>query len=52
MLFNEQQAFANVSCVPGFIGERNLSTVQRPSDLADVDVGVVRARFGVTARFF
>ncbi|MDV2986968.1 UNVERIFIED_CONTAM: LUD domain-containing protein [Methylobacteriaceae bacterium AG10] len=35
------------SAVPEFIGNRDLNAVRKPGDLADVDVAVVRARFGV-----
>ncbi|MBB2959807.1 lactate utilization protein C [Methylobacterium sp. R2-1] len=35
------------SAVPEFIGNRDLGTVRQPGDLADVDVAIVRARFGV-----
>ncbi|CAO4167322.1 LutC/YkgG family protein [Methylorubrum populi] len=35
------------SAVPEFSGNRDLATVRKPGDLADVDVAVVRARFGV-----
>lgn len=36
-----------VSIVPEFTGNRDLAGVARPHDLADVDVAVVRAVFGV-----
>lgn len=36
-----------VSCVPEVAGNRDLSEVSSPRDLADVDVAVVRAVFGV-----
>ena len=35
------------SATPEVRGNRDLATVRRPSDLQDVDVGVVRAAFGV-----
>lgn len=35
------------SAVPEIVGNRNLSAVANPGDLADVDVAVVRAVFGV-----
>jgi L-lactate dehydrogenase complex protein LldG len=35
------------SAVPEVTGDRDLSTVRRPQDLADVDVAVVRAVLGV-----
>ncbi|MBD8907089.1 LUD domain-containing protein [Methylorubrum zatmanii] len=35
------------SAVPELSGNRDLATVRKPGDLADVDVAVVRARFGV-----
>lgn len=35
------------SAVPEFVGNRDLRAVRKPGDLADVDVAVVRARFGV-----
>jgi L-lactate dehydrogenase complex protein LldG len=35
------------SAVPEFVGNRDLNTVGKPGGLADVDVAVVRARFGV-----
>ncbi|CAO4155133.1 LutC/YkgG family protein [Methylorubrum aminovorans] len=35
------------SAVPEFAGNRDLAAVRKPGDLADVDVAVVRARFGV-----
>ncbi|MER2249933.1 LUD domain-containing protein [Methylorubrum podarium] len=35
------------SAVPEFVGNRDLNAVRKPGDLADVDVAVVRARFGV-----
>ena len=35
------------SAVPEFTGNRDLTAVARPQDLADVDVAIVRAVFGV-----
>jgi L-lactate dehydrogenase complex protein LldG len=35
------------SAVPEIAGTRQIATVNEPHELADVDVGVVRARFGV-----
>lgn len=35
------------SAVPEFPGTRRVETVRDPHDLADVDVGVIRARFGI-----
>lgn len=35
------------SATPEVTGHRDLATVQRPADLDDVDVGIVRAAFGV-----
>ena len=35
------------SAAPEVAGNRNLASVRRPSELEDVDVGVVRGRFGV-----
>jgi len=35
------------SATPEVAGNRNLASVRRPSELEDVDVGVVRGRFGV-----
>jgi len=35
------------SAVPEIVGSRRVETVQDPHELADVDVGVVRATFGV-----
>lgn len=35
------------SAVPEFHGNRDLARIARPQDLADVDVAIVRARFGV-----
>jgi L-lactate dehydrogenase complex protein LldG len=35
------------SAVPEFTGNRDLAAVARPQDLADVDVAIVRAVFGV-----
>jgi len=35
------------SAVPEYSGNRDLRAAQRPQDMADVDVAIVRARFGV-----
>jgi L-lactate dehydrogenase complex protein LldG len=44
-LFPSGAIFASAS--PEVVGDRDLATVRKPGDLADVDVGVVRAVFGV-----
>jgi L-lactate dehydrogenase complex protein LldG len=41
------QAKVVCSATPEVAGNRSLATVARPADLDDVDVGVVRAAFGV-----
>ncbi len=45
----QQHPGAGIVCsaAPEFRGTRDLAAVQRPHELADVDIGVVRARFGV-----
>jgi L-lactate dehydrogenase complex protein LldG len=35
------------SAVPEIAGNREIATIRRPQDLADVDLGIVRAAFGV-----
>jgi L-lactate dehydrogenase complex protein LldG len=45
LLFPQAKVIA--SATPEVAGNRDLAGVRRPSDLADVDVGVVRAAFGV-----
>ena len=44
-LFPEAAVFC--SATPEVQGTRDLATVQRPADLEDVEVGIVRAAFGV-----
>jgi L-lactate dehydrogenase complex protein LldG len=48
-LIRQRLAVAGVVCsaVPEVSGNRPLSSVQAPRDLADVDIGVVRASFAV-----
>ncbi|WP_211092650.1 MULTISPECIES: lactate utilization protein C [Chitinophaga] len=48
-LLASQYAQAKVICsaTPEITGNRDIHAVNNPHDLADVDVGVIRARFGV-----